>query len=368
MTEQALPQDSTQPKPRIVFHVPFRLGYAISGGGIRPGKMIAAFEALGYAVDVISGDKASRAQAMAAIAKRLDRGEEYAFCYAESSVLPTMLTEKNNRPFYPFADFDFFAMLKRRGIRIGLFYRDIYWKFKYFMQDKPWHARLWRKFFYHLDFHYYAKLLDVLFLPSMKLAYLLPDGLKAKASPLPAAHDMTSDVDRPFPRTPGDLRFIYVGGVSSPVYDITPLIKLGAQYPVTVCTRQEEWAQWQGFYGNLPGGVTVCHLHGDALKAAFAEHTISAIVRTDHPYLGFAMPNKLYEAVGQNIPLLVSGGTSVAEFVAEHNVGWVLDADFDHFDPRRMIREYGDKVERMKAIKADHHWTMRARKVESLLA
>ncbi|BCS89174.1 hypothetical protein [Pseudodesulfovibrio sediminis] len=353
---------------RIAFHVPFRLGYAISGGGIRPGKMIAAFEELGYAVDVVSGDKANRMKGIDEIRQRLERGEEYAFCYAESSVLPTMLTEKGNKPFYPFVDFDFFRMLKKRGIKVGLFYRDIYWKFRYFMQDKPVYERWWRKFFYHLDFHYYTELLDVFFLPSMKLAYLLPENLKSRAFDLPAAHDMKEDVVRPAPKLREDLRFIYVGGVSNPVYNISPLIRMGEEFAVTVCTREGEWAQWKGFYGTLPKNVTVCHLHGDALKAAFKEHNVYAIVRTNHEYLNFAMPNKLYEAVGQNMPLLATGATSVGNFVAANDIGWVLDGDFSDFDPDRMITEFDAKVEHMQRIKAEHHWVMRARKVESLLS
>ncbi len=354
-------------KKRVAFHVPFRLGYAISGGGIRPGKMITAFEALGYAVDVVSGDKASRIQAMARIAARLEQGEQYAFCYAESSVLPTILTEKGNRPFYPFVDFDFFRLLKRHGVKVGLFYRDIYWKFKYFLRDSSWFELCRRKFFYHLDLHYYAQFLDVFFLPSMKLAYLLPNRLKQIAVDLPAAHDMTECVGRPLPTRPEDLKFLYVGGVSNPVYDITPLMKLGEKYSVTVCTREGEWTEYKKYYGDLVRGVTICHLHGDALKEAYAAHNVAAIVRTNHEYLSFAMPNKMYEAVGQNMPLLVTGETSVGDFVAGNDLGWVLNSDFSNFDPQRMVAEYEDKVARMEAIKADHHWSMRARKVESLL-
>lgn len=354
-------------KKRIVFHVPFKLGYAISGGGIRPGKMILAFKSLGYDVDVVSGSKEQRKASIEEIKNRLTRGEKYAFCYAESSVLPTMLTEKGNKPFYPFVDFDFFAILKQNGVKCGLFYRDIYWKFVYYMQDKPLYTRLWRKLFYHLDLHYYSKLMDTFFLPSMKLAYLLPKSLQNIASDLPAAHDMVTDVVRPIPKKVEELRFIYVGGVSCPVYDISPLIKIGEKYRVTICTREDEWQDWQGFYGPLPERVSVRHLHGETLKQAFLEHNISAIVRNDHPYLSFAMPNKMYEAVGQNIPLLVSGRNGVSDFVASNNIGWVLNNDFNNFDPHVILGEYAEKVLKMKAIKSKHHWKVRASKVESML-
>lgn len=355
-------------RKRIVFHVPFKLGYALSGGGIRPGKLIQAFKDIGYAVDVISGDKASRMRAMDDIRYRLERGEEYAFCYAESSVLPTMLTEKGNKPFFPFVDFEFFRMLKGRGIKIGLFYRDIYWKFKYFNKEKPWHWRAWRKLFYHLDLHYYKELLDVFFLPSMELAYLLPESLKEIAVALPPAHDMVEEVSRVAPRTPAEIKIFYVGGVSSPVYDISPLMELGRKYAVTVSTRAEEWPQWEAYYGSLADNVTISHLSGDTLKQAYDAHNVSAIVRTNHEYLNFAMPNKMFEALGRNIPLLVTSGTIVGDFVRDHDIGWNVANDFSDLDPERICTEYHEKVANMIRVKPQYHWVQRARTVEGLLA
>lgn len=357
----------TQTK-RIVFHVPFRLGYAISGGGIRPGKMIAAFEELGYAVDVISGNKEQRMVAMAEITKRLERGEEYAFCYAESSVLPTILTEKDNKPFYPFVDFDFFRMLKGRGLKFGLFYRDVFWKFKHFMQDLSWATRWWRRGFYHLDFHYYDELLDVLFLPSTELCYLLPKKLHGRAIDLPPGHDMTTDVERVHPTKPEELRLFYVGGVSPPVYDLSPILNLGKHCQVTVCTRKEEWPKYRDGYGSLVDNVSVVHVHGEELKKAYEDHNVATVALKNFEYLNFAMPNKLFEAVGQNIPQLATSGTMMADFITDNDLGWAIKDDLSDLDLNRIVAEYGAKEASAKRLKASCHWTQRAQKAVDLLS
>ncbi len=356
-----------QDRQRVVFHVPFKLGYAISGGGIRPGKLIQAFQDLGYAVDVVSGPKAEREKVMQAVAARLERGERYAFCYAESSVLPTMLTEKSQKPFYPFVDFDFFRLLKERGVPLGLFYRDIYWRFPFHMRTLPLFTRMRRIFFHHLDFWYYGRLLDRLFLPSVKLAYLLPERLRRICLECPPGHDVEGPVERPAPTRSEDLSILYVGGVSTPVYDISPLMRLGARFPVTICCRVEEWRQYAPYYADLAANVRVVHLSGEDLRRAYAGHSLSAILRVDHEYLSFAAPLKLYEAVGQNIPLLVSRGSAAAEFVERNGIGWCVDNSFADLDADALVREYPAKVGNLLAMKAAHHWRERARFIQDTL-
>ena len=56
------------------------------------------------------------------------------FLYSESSTMPTSLTEPHHMPTHPFLDFSFFYFCKRNGIKIGLFYRDIYWKFEIYKE------------------------------------------------------------------------------------------------------------------------------------------------------------------------------------------------------------------------------------------
>ncbi|MDD3312391.1 hypothetical protein [Pseudodesulfovibrio sp.] len=354
-------------RPRILFHVPFKLGYAISGGGIRPGKLIRAFEGLGYAVDVISGPLAQRRQAIGRAVARLEGGGTYAFCYAESSVLPTLLTEKGNKPFYPFSDFDLFALLRRRSVPVGLFYRDIFWKYPYHRQRFGPFERWRRQFFHHLDFWYYRRVLDVLFVPDLAMTGLLPRALAAKAVACPPGHDVGPLAPRRVPASAADLSLIYVGGVVPPVWDITPVLRLAERMPVTICCREQEWGEWGPRYGGLPPDATVRHLSGDQLLDAYAGHALAAILRNPHPYHDHQVPLKLFEAVGHGIPLLAGAGTRVGDYVREQGIGWAVRPDLADLDADAVVREYPAVLARLAAIRDEHTWERRARHIADTL-
>jgi hypothetical protein len=83
--------------------------------------------------------------------------------------MPTLLTESHHLPTHPFLDFNFFRFLKNNDIKIGLFYRDVQWNFKE-LYNINFFKKIYAKFFYYWDLYNYNNLLDVLFLPSLKMA------------------------------------------------------------------------------------------------------------------------------------------------------------------------------------------------------
>ena len=91
--------------------------------------MLNAFKSIGYNVDIVMGYGKERKYSIGQIKRKIKDGVKYDFMYSESSTEPTILTEKNHIPMFPFLDFGFFSFCKRHGIKIGLFYRDVYWKF-----------------------------------------------------------------------------------------------------------------------------------------------------------------------------------------------------------------------------------------------
>ena len=114
----------------MIFHFPLPLdSNAKSASGIRPLRMIAAFESLGYKVVLVTGYFSERKDCIAKIKEKIRRGRKYDFVYSESSTMPTTLTERNHLPLHPFLDWFFFRFCNKKGIPIGLSYRDIYWKF-----------------------------------------------------------------------------------------------------------------------------------------------------------------------------------------------------------------------------------------------
>ncbi|MEO4788116.1 hypothetical protein ABHZ30_04940 [Bacteroides uniformis] len=116
---------------RMIFHIPMRINRErASASSIRPVKMIEAFERLGYEVILIEGNASQRKKRIKEIKHNIRKGVTYDFLYSESSTMPTLLTEKHHCPTHPFLDFSFFSFCRKHGIKIGLFYRDIYWKFE----------------------------------------------------------------------------------------------------------------------------------------------------------------------------------------------------------------------------------------------
>src|SRR5699024_1878719 len=128
-------------KKQCIFHIPIDLrGQKNSGSSVRPNKMIEAFQNIGYKVEIIMGDGKKK--------KKIKKREKYDFLYSESSNLPTLLTETHHFPRYPFLDFRFFRFCKKHNIKIGLFYRDVHWKFDHFKKGKSKYKLIIGEWFY----------------------------------------------------------------------------------------------------------------------------------------------------------------------------------------------------------------------------
>ena len=91
---------------------------------------------------VVSGYAKERKKRFDEIKTQVKNGVKFDFLYSESSTMPTILTEPHHMPIHPFVDFSLFRFCKKNGIKIGLFYRDIYWKFDIY--KKTMHGlKLW---------------------------------------------------------------------------------------------------------------------------------------------------------------------------------------------------------------------------------
>lgn len=147
---------------RCIVHIPNHIEKSgKSGSNIRPIKMKQAFEENGYLVEYISGYGTERKVQINKIKRNIRNGIKYDFLYSESSTMPTLLTEKNHLPRYPFLDFSFFKFCKKNGIKIGLFYRDIQWKFSVYRDNVSWYKKCFSIPMYRYDLRQYKKLLNV---------------------------------------------------------------------------------------------------------------------------------------------------------------------------------------------------------------
>lgn len=355
----------------IIFHIPMHIDRRLaSASQIRPFKIIAAFESLGYHVDVVEGYGKERKASIRAIKQKIKAGIHYDFMYSESSVMPTQLTEKHHLPTYPCLDFAFFAFCKRHHIPIGLFYRDIHWCFM--NKDRDWKQRV-AKYFYRYDLRQYKKYVDVLFLPTMDMLQHIPFTFERPVVALPAGCDI-----HPLDKTEGQgqLRILYVGGMGEKYYFL-PLLEAVKRLPfvhLTICCRKGDWAQVASTYEPylaLPN-LSIVHQQGDELRTLYQQADLFSVLLEPIPYIQFAAPYKLFEAIGYQKPLLGSLGCWSGRFIAEQEVGIACPFSADKIaealqqlhDNPTLLHNIENQVKKIAPL---HTWESRAQQIAAAL-
>lgn len=310
---------------RIIFHIPLKIDFNLkSASQIRPCKMIDAFKVLGYHVDIVEGDAKQRKKSIKKIKKNISDGIKYDFLYSESSTMPTLLTERKHFPTHPFIDFVFFKYCKEHGIKIGLFYRDVYWCFPGYITN--WKTKI-AKWFYRYDLKKYNELVDVLFVPSKEMIEFLPIKMKPRIEELPSGAEIKF-TDLKSTNHNKQIEIFYVGGIGSH-YDLSMLVKVigeSQNFHLTLCCRQSDWELIKDKYNRiLSANVSIVHKSGKELDQYYESADLCALFVAPSLYWSFAMPFKLMEFLGRGVPVIASNGTKVAQFVTENDCGFSID-------------------------------------------
>ncbi|HRU80694.1 MAG TPA: glycosyltransferase [Methanolinea sp.] len=309
----------------IIFHIPWKVSQgADSGSEIRPIMMLEAFQRNFFHVDIVMGSGKERLYQILKIRKKIMQGFRYSFVYSESSTYPTIIANGNKDAFfYPFLDFIFFMMCRKNNIPIALFYRDIYWKFPHSI-NKGIIKSYFLKILYKIDIIIYKKLINVLFLPSMKMINYI-GSLDIPIKTLPPGTSIHGSV--PFENNTTNLTLIYVGGLGNH-YRIHYLLQAVNCIPdinLIICCREEEWQKNKKDYGyQLKSNITIKHLKGNDLLSLYQKANIGCCFFENSVYRSFAMPLKLFEYLGFYLPVIATEGTATGDFVTMHDVGWVI--------------------------------------------
>jgi glycosyltransferase involved in cell wall biosynthesis len=318
---------------RIIFHIPVKIDKNnASGSQIRPQLLLKAFKDEGFIVDTVVGYGKQRKHQIHNIKKSIKSGVKYDFLYSESSTMPTALTEPNHIPKYLNLDFNFFKFCKTHQIPIGLFYRDIYWKFPEY-QPNSLLKRIILKFFYNYDIYNYKKNINYLYLPSMKMLEYIPnieiDSFNIRALP-PGV--MTEFVPIYGDSINKELSIFYVGGIGK-VYQFRILLKVISEMKninLTVCLREQEWINEKDDYKiYINQNINIIHKSGKDLLPYFSNADILSLFLEPNEYRKFAMPLKLFEYIEKGKPIIATSNTAVGEFVKENDIGWVIDYNYN---------------------------------------
>jgi glycosyltransferase involved in cell wall biosynthesis len=355
---------------KIIFHHPLPINpSATSASGIRPRKMIEAFESIGYNVYLVTGFAKERSKSIKMLKKMLKQGQVFEFLYSESSTMPTLLTETHHLPTSPSLDFAFFKYLKSNDIPIGLFYRDIYWAFDEYGSDLNPLKRAFAKWMYRYDLKQYERYVDTLYLPSMKMGKYIPIVNESKFLELPPGQDIVNNEINTSAKKGLDL--LYIGGMSGhyQMHEAFVAVSKLPDVTLTVCTREVEWQTVKDNYiSPLPSNINIVHKSGSALNELFYNADIAMLFVKPQEYREFASPVKLYEYIGYKKPIIASKGTLSGLFVENNGIGWSID----YYD-NALVDLLGSisvnpellklKREKLNTVYELHTWQQRAKSV-----
>ncbi|MBP0048089.1 hypothetical protein H9C73_05025 [Marinobacterium sp. AK62] len=357
---------------KIIYHHPLPLdAKSSSASGIRPSRMLSAFIALGHDVDLVTGFSSERKKIILEINEKIKNGKKYDFCYSESSTMPTVLTDPHHLPLHPFLDWGFFSFCKKNNIPIGLFYRDIYWRFENYAKGLNPIKKAVAKVSYGFDLWVYERTLSKLYLPSLKMGAYVPHVSPSLFAALPPGHVSPDIVTQPVSDLGiRPLKLFYVGGMSSH-YQMHELFKAVLNLPdvqLVLCTREAEWRSVQHEYPALSPNIKIVHLSGIEMEAQLQACDIAVLFVKPQEYWDFASPVKLFEYLGFQKPILASEGTLAGRFVKEQGIGWSLPYNMnavmkllEALHQRPVL--FNPIYEKLKQVAPQHSWQARAEQV-----
>lgn len=361
----------------VVFYYPGEISNDKKrGSAIRVASMLAAFSAADCNVIAISGSQQVRNQLFKRLFADVEDGLKVDLVYAENTNSP-ILYGGTDRVANPVSEYQNISKLSSLGCPMGIFYRDVYWRFPMFKQIAPFGSRLILKLLLLVDWLVYQKYFDVIFLPTTDMSKYLPfkkSDIRVKSLP-PGCVVSEAQSYNPEVVQSSNFSLLYVGGITKDVYDLTGLLMVLKSLPhisLTICCRESEWTRVRSSYDPLIArNVKVVHLSGRDLAGLYQNHDIAIMAVEYTEYRQFAMPVKFFEAIGFGLPIITLNQKAVAEYVTAHNLGWVVDSFSDLKDllaSADIPEQIGTKRKSVDQHKPHVTWEARSRTVFSTLA
>jgi glycosyltransferase involved in cell wall biosynthesis len=349
------------------------------GSGVRPAKLLEAFEKLGYEVDVVAGSARDRKSAIDEVKRQNAAGTEYDFIYAEPPTTPVPLNESHHFPTHPLLDYRFLAYCHSRGIPVILFYSDVQWRLRDYPRQVGWPKYLAALPFFHLDLFVYRRVVDAWLVPHRGMLPQIAGWAPSVRSweSIPGFDPLETPPPRPAREAGAPLRLFYVGGVTPPVYDLEPLLRgsawaagHGLKHELTICCREAEWLRRPAAYERYLGAhVKVAHNRNrQELLELYAAQDI-AVMPYGTTNSDWAMPIKFPEAIGMGLPILAGKATAVGQVVAAQGIGWTVgDSDEDLYNVLHGVDR--TELERVRSnvnrVRPGYEWAERAREIVAI--
>jgi len=363
---------------KILFIYPGQLEKApFSGSSLRPIRLLEGFKSLGLEMDIISGDRKQREKTTMEIIRKIRNGYRYLFTYMESLNLPVILSDPSHIPYFPVYEYLLLKLLKAKNIPIGIYYRDIHWKFDIFRKRISFLKGLLAYPFFYYEWSIFTSYTDIIFVPHQKIADYLPQKNKKKpklvALPPGCENPPQKEITRSTsPRK--ELKLLYVGGITPPLYNLSLMFKALEHFKhknikLTICTREGELEKLDQFYTySKLSNIRFVSKKANQLKELYTENDLVLLTLKPHTYYRFAMPVKLFEAIGYLKPIITIKNTAMGDFVEKGNIGWTIDPDPESIAAllTHLLNHpevIAEKKENVEKIRRYHTWEQRAKAV-----
>lgn len=357
----------------VVVHIPYELlPDARIAPQIRPRRMIEAFQAIGCRTEVVAGSQVERRRRIRKLKRAVSSGEVVVdLVYSESAGWPNALSDGGRKMNFG-SDVRFLKFMARRA-PVALFYRDAYHRSQTFFRV-PFLQKLRRALLFLLaknDLRQYNRYVSTLYLPSMAMRRVLPE-FGGLVRPLPPGAERGAGAAMGAVQLP--LRLLYVGGLGD-LYRLHALFHAVQRSPnvrLVVCTRRDDWLRVRDEYGPYLRNdrIEIVHLASAELAPLFRESHVAILTVQPNRYREFAVPVKLFEYIGNGMPILATADTLAGRYVSTHALGWAVAYDVDAIRERlaKLARPSGaTEIEATAEVVSAHAravgWDSRARQV-----
>lgn len=322
---------------KSVLYITFTdFGDVSSGSGVRPYRVYHTFVNMGYDVKLLEGQQnlfKKRREKVTEISKWLD-SNLVDFCYIE---LPT-------GPLFNRCDTQLIKKIHNKGIPIGIFYRDIYWKYPdWAWPDMNFVKKQMLIHMHERDLKLFSQNCDYFYMPSKECLEVLPQNIFAHTDTLPPGCVVAKQV-----RTEMKKKVFYVGatrsadGVDDALEALDKLNREGNRIELFLITKKSELDYLQRQDLLSADWLTVAEGSGEELNQYYEQCDLGILPRKRHFYMDMAISVKSFEFISHNLPILTTDVPAMARFVTENKCG-IICKDNPESIKEALLRYYSDE-------------------------
>lgn len=295
---------------------------AASGSSVRPVRMLRAFKELGWDVDLISGfsnpaNAKERTKTLRPWIKKIKTEQKkYDFCYIEP---PT-------GPMFTPLDLKLMKLIHKKGIPMGIFYRDAHWKLaKWFKVEGSWLKLQIILAMQRYQWRFFNRVCDAVYVPTE--SFFEPLGFAKKLKPLPPAGELRDDI---IAETADKHRCVYVGQCTKEagvplLLEAMELVNREVTVKLSLVCREPEYkalgspaAEW----------MDVHHISGRELEALYRSCDLAVIPREDDDfYMNITIPIKFTEYLSFGFPIVAVDVLETSKYIKKYDIGFVCKSD-----------------------------------------